>query len=72
MPISKPDYPNIVLSFDYRGWKLDLDQSDLEGQTIYAVWAKNGTSVAVAVPYAPSRTAAIKQAKQWVDNRLSV
>lgn len=72
MLTSEPDYPYIVLSFDYRDWKLDLDKSDLEEEIIYAVWAKNGTSVAVAVPYAPSRTAAIKQAKRWVDNRLSL
>jgi hypothetical protein len=66
-----PDYPHIVLSFAYRGWKLELDQSELDGQIIYAVWANDASSSAVAVPYAPSRAIAIKQAKQWVDNRLT-
>ncbi|MGB3300412.1 MAG: hypothetical protein WBA76_19285 [Phormidesmis sp.] len=66
-----PDYPHIVLSFTYRGWKLELDQSDLDGEIIYSVWANDDRSSIVAVPCAPSRTAAIKRAKQWVDRRAA-
>jgi hypothetical protein len=70
MLIDQPDYPHIVLSFTYRGWIMELDQSELDGQTIYAVWATHEQGSAVAVPYAPSRTVAIQRAKQWVDRRL--
>jgi hypothetical protein len=70
MMISQPDYPHIVLSFTYRGWKIELDQGELDGQTIYAVWASNDIGCAVAVPYAPSRGIAIQRAKCWVDHRL--
>jgi hypothetical protein len=70
MLISQPDYPQIVLSFHYRGWKIELDQSELDGQVAYAVWANDDKSSAVAVPYAPTRTVAIRRAKRWVDSRL--
>lgn len=66
-----PDYPHIVLSFSYRGWKLELDQSNSDGETTYTVWANDDRSSVVAVPCALSRTAAIKRAKQWVDCRAA-
>ncbi|PZO55224.1 MAG: hypothetical protein DCF15_10940 [Phormidesmis priestleyi] len=69
--MSQPDYPKIVLSFEYRGWKIELDQSEEDGQIIYAVWANDDKSSAVAVPYAASQKLAIRYAKQWVDRRLS-
>ncbi len=69
MLISVPDYPHIILSFIYRGWKLELDQSNSEGEITYTVWANDDQSSVVAVPCALSRTAAIRLAKQWVDCR---
>lgn len=66
-----PDYPHIVLSFEYRGWIIEIDQGDFNGQTTYAAWANYADGCAVAVPYAGSRAAAIKRAKHWVDQRLA-
>ncbi len=72
MLMSQPDYPKIVLSFEYRGWKIELDRSEEDGQVIYAAWANDAKSSVVAVPYAASQKLAIQRAKQWVDCRLSV
>lgn len=69
MLTSLPDYPHIVLSFIYRGWKLEIDQNELEGEVMYAVWANDARSSVVAVPYAPTRAIAVKRAKQWADRR---
>ena len=70
MLIDPPDYPHIVLSFMYRNWKIEIDQSTFESQTIYAAWANHDQGCAVAVPFAPSRAEAIRRAKAWVDRRL--
>ena len=67
----QPDYPNITLSFEYRGWKIELDRSEEDGQIAYTVWASDARSSVVAVPYAASQKLAIRRAKQWVDRRLS-
>jgi hypothetical protein len=66
-----PDYLDIVLSFEYRGWRLQLDQSEWNGQTIYSVWADCQLATAVAIPCAYSRSEAIKRAKKWVDARIA-
>lgn len=66
-----PDYPHIILSFDYRGWHLQLDRSEWDGQTTYSVWAHCQLVTAVAIPCAYSRSEAIKRAKQWVDARIA-
>lgn len=65
-----PNYPKIVLAFNYNGWKLEIDEGELDGMTTYTVWANNAFSSAVAVPYATSRQEAIQRAKRWVDARL--
>ncbi len=70
MLTSLPDYPRIILSFTYRGWKLEIDQSEIEGKVMYAVWANDAKSSVVAVPYAPTRAIAIRRAKQWADRRF--
>lgn len=64
------DYPNIVLSFTYRSFNLQVDQSEWQNETVYAVWADYAGGCAVAVPCANSRAEAIHRAKQWVDHRL--
>jgi hypothetical protein len=33
-----PDYPNIILSFNYRGFKIEIDRDEWQGQNIYAAW----------------------------------
>lgn len=65
-----PHYPNIVLSFTYRGVRLELDQGEEQGITVYTVWASHAHGYAVAVPQVFSRTEAIHRAKRWVDGRL--
>jgi len=67
----QPNYSNITLSFEYRGWKIELDQSEEDGHIAYSAWANDAKSSVVAVPYAASQKLAIQKAKRWVDNRLS-
>ncbi|MBW4482241.1 MAG: hypothetical protein KME14_06845 [Tildeniella torsiva UHER 1998/13D] len=71
MLFAEPDYPHVVLSFEYRGFLLELDQSTEDGVPMYAVWATYTTGCAVAVPGVVSRSEAIYKARQWVDQRLS-
>ena len=70
MLFADPDYPHVVLSFTYRGFYLELDQSTEDGLPLYAVWATHDRGCAVAVPGVISRTEAIYKAKRWVDQRL--
>lgn len=65
-----PDHPNIILSFTYRGMKVEIDQGDFEGQPIYAAWVSHAYGSAVAVPCVLNRTEAVRKAKRWVDRRL--
>jgi len=65
-----PDYPHIVLSFTYRGWCIQIDRGEWDGEVTYGAWANYDQGCAVAVPYARSRTEAVLQAKQWVNRRL--
>ena len=67
-----PDYPHIVLSFIYRGVRIDIDQGEFDGESIYTVWVDYDTGCAVAVPCTRSRMEAIKKAKKWVNKRFGV
>ncbi|MCM1984824.1 hypothetical protein [Lyngbya confervoides] len=69
--ILDPDFPHIIWSFTYRGWRLEVDQSEDNGQVLYAVWAIHEKGCAVAVPCALTQSDAIKRAKRYVDARLS-
>jgi hypothetical protein len=64
-----PNYPHIILSFPYRGWRIQIEQSLYEGKMIYSAWVNHEQGCAVAVPYATSRVKAIQQAKRWVEQR---
>lgn len=66
----EPDYPNIVLAFDYKGWKVEIDQGEMNGSATYAAWANYKLGSVVAVPYASSPQDAIRRAKQWIDARI--
>jgi uncharacterized membrane protein YdcZ (DUF606 family) len=68
--ILDPDYPHIVLSYAYRGAKIELDQSELNGSPIYAAWVNYATGTALAVPKAWTRSEALKRAQRWVDRKL--
>ena len=65
-----PDYPKIILSFTYRGFTVEIDRDDFEGQDIYAAWVNHAQGSAVAVPCAITPTEAVKKAKRWIDKRL--
>lgn len=67
--LSNPDYPNIVLSFDYGRFHFQIDESQHNGQKIYAVWANHAYGYAIVVPCALSRAEAMRKAKQWVVQR---
>jgi hypothetical protein len=69
--ILDPDYPHIVLSYTYRGARIELDQSELNGTPIYAAWASYTTGTALAVPKAWTRSDAIQRAQRWVDRKLT-
>lgn len=71
MVILNPDYPHIVWSFMYRGWRLQIDCTEEAGQTAYAVWANHETGCAIAVPWAATQEDAIRRGKRYVDRRLS-
>ncbi|MBE7384796.1 MAG: hypothetical protein F6J95_025700 [Leptolyngbya sp. SIO1E4] len=72
MNFSNPNFPQIIWSFTYRGWQLEVEQSEEDGQVLYAVWANHDAGCAVAVPCAFTREDAIKRAKKYVDARLQI
>ncbi len=65
----EPHYPQIILSFVYRGCKVEIDQDELDGHSIYAAWVNHDQGCAVAVPYAMTTIDAIRKAKRWIDRR---
>lgn len=71
MVIFHPDYPQIVLAFDYKGWWIEIDEGQMEGVPTFSAWANYEWSAAIAVPWADSRQEAIQRAKQWVDARIA-
>ena len=68
--IIEPHSLKILLSFTYRGFEVEIERDEWNGQNIYAAWANYEQGYAVAVPYAVTTTEAIKRAKKWVDRRL--
>ena len=67
---SDPDYPKIMLSFDYRGFKVEIARDRFAEQEIYMAWVNHQYGYAMAVPYAVTTRVAIKKAKKWVDKRI--
>ncbi len=65
-----PHYPHIILSFIYHGFVVEIEQDQFKNQAIYAVWVNSEQGCAVAVPYASTRTEAIRKAKGWIHRRL--
>lgn len=68
--IGDPDYSKIILSFGYRGFKIEIARDRFSDRNIYLAWANYESGSAIAVPYAATTKLAIKQAKKWVDRRL--
>ncbi|WP_319421143.1 hypothetical protein [Pleurocapsa sp. FMAR1] len=67
----KPNYPQIILSFAYRGCKVEIDRDESDGHCIYAAWVNHEQGCAVAVPFALTSIDAIRKAKLWIDQRCS-
>ena len=67
--MSDPDYPNIVLAFMYRDFKIQIARDEWQGQDFYTAWADHNMGSAVAVPFAMTSKLAIRNAKRWVDRR---
>ena len=67
----EPDFPHIILAFNYKGWKVEIDQGEMDGSATYAAWANYKLGCVVAVPYASSRQEVVRRAKQWIDTRNS-
>ncbi|MGL5796404.1 MAG: hypothetical protein ACRC06_18765 [Waterburya sp.] len=67
----EPHYPKIILSFAYRGYKVEIDRDELDGHCIYAAWVNHNHGSAVAVPVASTSMDAVKKAKKWIDKRLN-
>ncbi len=68
--MSDPDYPNVILSFVYRGFTIQITHDRWEKQDIYTAWANYDCGSAVAVPVAVTSKLAIRNAKKWVDKRI--
>ena len=66
----KPSYPHIILSFAYRGCKVEIDRDELDGYCIYAAWVNHDRGCAVAVSSAMTTKEAIRRAKQWIDANI--
>ncbi|MGV2829166.1 hypothetical protein [Myxosarcina sp. GI1(2024)] len=66
-----PDYPNAILTFTYRGFNIQVSRDRWEGRYIYTAWANHPLGSAVAVPCAVNTKLAIRNAKRWVDRRMS-
>lgn len=68
--IIDPDYPHVILTFIYRGCKIEISQDFHHGQTIYTAWVNYHQGCAVAVPCANSRNLAISKAKTWIQRKF--
>ena len=66
----EPHYPQIILSFAYRGCTIEIDRDEFDGQFIYAAWVNYDRGFAVAVPSAITKQDAIEKAKKWIDKRF--
>ena len=67
--MTEPHYPQIILSFAYRGCKVEIDRDRLDGNFIYAAWVNHDQGCAVAVPSAMTTRDAIRRAKLSIDPR---
>ena len=71
-PMIDPHYPHIVITFAYRGCKIEIerDEDKVYQQEIYSAWVNYEKGCTVAVPIAMTRKDAIKRAKKWIDRKF--
>ncbi len=67
-----PDYPDVVLAFVYRDFKIKIARDQWQGEDYFTAWADYSLGSAVAVPYAMTTKLAIRNAKRWVDRRMQI
>ncbi|WP_036484474.1 hypothetical protein [Myxosarcina sp. GI1] len=67
-----PDYPNVILTFTYRGFDIQVSRDKWQEKYIYSAWANYELGSALAVPGAVTTKLAIRNAKHWVDRRISL
>ena len=65
-----PDYLKVMLTFAYRGFKIQITRDSWQETEFYTAWANYDRGSAVAVPYAVTTKLAIRNAKRWVDKRM--
>lgn len=65
-----PDYPNVILSFVYHDFKIQITTDKWHGEDFYSAWVNYPLGSAVAVPYAINTKLAVRNAKRWVDRRI--
>ena len=70
MTILEPDSLHIELRFDYRGCKVELDQRSQDERRFYVAWVHYDRGCAIATSNAPSKTVAIRLAKDWIDRNI--
>ena len=68
MAILEPDSLHVVLRFNYRGCKVELDARQEDGQMLYVVWVHHDRGCAIASTHAPTKAIAIREGKDWVDS----
>ncbi|MEO1428442.1 MAG: hypothetical protein AAFS12_09320 [Cyanobacteria bacterium J06632_19] len=68
----EPHYPKIMMSFEYRECKIQIERDTFHKQNIYAAWVNYDRGCAIAVPYALTPAEAIQKSKQWIDKRLNL
>ena len=67
-----PNYPQIILSFVYRGCEVQIDRDEVEGFCSYAAWVNHDGGCAVAVPSDITTKDAIRQAKCCIDRQYQL
>ncbi|MEM9137883.1 MAG: hypothetical protein AAGB01_11120 [Cyanobacteria bacterium P01_F01_bin.42] len=70
MTILEPDSLHIDLRFIYRDCKVELDRRSEDGHTVYVVWVHYSKGCAIATTDAPTKTAAVRRAKAWIDGQF--
>ncbi|NEQ98163.1 MAG: hypothetical protein F6K30_15835 [Cyanothece sp. SIO2G6] len=68
--VADPHYLDVILSFIYRGYRVQIAQDTFDGYPIFAAWIDHQWGSAIAVPCELTRTIAVRKAKRWVDQRL--
>ena len=68
--IADPHHPHIVLSFFYRGLRVQIDEDSFDGDPIFAAWVDHQWGSALATPCELTKAIAIRKAKRWIDRRL--